>query len=157
MLAPASGSDAAAPLALRSARLLRCRSRSSTRHSCGVDPFLWTPTLSKKGVERYPYVEEEEEQRAPAHPRARGQIRGGPAGGVWGPQHRLSKELGIADSLIRTWVQRAEGAPKEGQKAGSMSESEREELSHLRREVKVLRMEREILKKAATFFAKENA
>jgi transposase len=34
---------------------------------------------------------------------------------------------------------------------------EKEELSHLRKEVKALRMEREILKQAATFFAKESA
>jgi transposase len=40
---------------------------------------------------------------------------------------------------------------------GALTTAEKEELSHLRREVKVLRMEREILKRAATFFAKENA
>ena len=40
---------------------------------------------------------------------------------------------------------------------GALSTAEKEELTHLRREVKVLRMEREILKQAATFFAKENA
>ena len=38
-----------------------------------------------------------------------------------------------------------------------LTASEKEELKHLRREVKVLRMEREILKHAATFFAKETA
>ena len=36
------------------------------------------------------------------------------------------------------------------------AETEREELARLRREVKTLRLEREILKKAAAFFAKEN-
>jgi len=41
--------------------------------------------------------------------------------------------------------------------AGALTTAEKEELSQLRREVKVLRMEREILKKAATFFAKESA
>jgi transposase len=40
---------------------------------------------------------------------------------------------------------------------GALTTAEKEELSHLRREVKVLRMEREILKRAATFFAKESA
>jgi transposase len=40
---------------------------------------------------------------------------------------------------------------------GALTTAEKAELSQLRREVKVLRMEREILKRAATFFAKENA
>jgi transposase len=37
-----------------------------------------------------------------------------------------------------------------------LAPSEREELRHLRREVRTLRQEREILKKAAAFFAKES-
>jgi transposase-like protein len=67
-----------------------------------------------------------------------------------------SRELGLADSLIRRWL---EGSDSESgaDKSAVLTASEKEELSHLRREVKVLRMEREILKKAATFFAKENA
>jgi transposase len=40
---------------------------------------------------------------------------------------------------------------------GALTTAEKEELSQLRREVRVLRMEREILKRAATFFAKESA
>jgi transposase len=39
---------------------------------------------------------------------------------------------------------------------GALTTAEKEELSHLRREVKVLRMEREILKRAATFVCHEN-
>jgi transposase len=69
---------------------------------------------------------------------------------------QVSSDLGLADSLVRNWLRQAgvdggEGPP------GALTTSEKEELSHLRREVKVLRTEREILKRAATFFAKENA
>jgi transposase len=68
----------------------------------------------------------------------------------------LSLELGLADSLVRAWVRQADVDAGNGP-AGALTTAEKEELSHLRREVKVLRMEREILKRAATFFAKESA
>jgi transposase len=69
---------------------------------------------------------------------------------------QVARELGLADSLVRTWVRQAEVDVGRGP-AGALTTAEKEELSKLRREVKVLRMEREILKKAATFFAKESA
>jgi transposase-like protein len=68
----------------------------------------------------------------------------------------LSRDLGLADSLVRSWVRQADVDAGDGP-SGALTTAEKEELSHLRREVKVLRMEREILKRAATFFAKENA
>jgi len=67
-----------------------------------------------------------------------------------------SRDLGLADSLIRTWLKQDDDASVTDQSV-ALTASEKEELSHLRREVKTLRMEREILKRAATFFAKENA
>jgi transposase-like protein len=69
---------------------------------------------------------------------------------------QVARELGLADSLVRTWVAQAEVDAGKGP-VGALTSAEKEELSHLRKEVKVLRMEREILKQAATFFAKENA
>jgi transposase-like protein len=57
---------------------------------------------------------------------------------------------------VYDWCRQAEVDEGKGA-AGALTTAEKEELSHLRREVKVLRMEREILKQAATFFAKENA
>jgi transposase-like protein len=69
---------------------------------------------------------------------------------------QVARELGLADSLVRAWVAQAEVDAGRGP-AGALTTAEKEELSHLRKEVKVLRMEREILKQAATFFAKENA
>ncbi|NUQ72068.1 MAG: transposase [Polyangiaceae bacterium] len=69
---------------------------------------------------------------------------------------QVSLELGLAESLVRYWMRQP--AAKAGQGSpGAVTTAEKEELLHLRREVKVLRMEREILKRAATFFAKENA
>jgi transposase len=67
-----------------------------------------------------------------------------------------ARDLGLAHSLIRGWVAKAE-AQGAGVATPALSASEKEELTHLRREVKTLRMEREILKRAATFFAKESA
>jgi transposase len=69
---------------------------------------------------------------------------------------QVSRELDLADSLIRNWLQQAQVDEGKGP-AGALTTAEKAELSQLRREVKVLRMEREILKRAATFFAKENA
>lgn len=67
---------------------------------------------------------------------------------------QVASDLDLTETSLREWVKRSEidagrGAP------GELTTAEREELSRLRRENKTLRMEREILKQAATFFAKE--
>jgi transposase-like protein len=69
---------------------------------------------------------------------------------------QVARDLGLAGSLVHSWLRQAEVDAGRGL-VGALTTAEKEELSHLRREVKVLRMEREILKRAATFFAKENA
>jgi len=66
---------------------------------------------------------------------------------------RIAKDLGVADQTLRNWVQHAE--INDGVRE-ALAPSEREELRHLRREVRTLRQEREILKKAAAFFARES-
>ena len=62
-----------------------------------------------------------------------------------------AKSLGIASNMLYRWKERFE-AQLEGK---VLSEDERGELKQLRKEVKTLRMEKEILKKASAFFAKE--
>ena len=53
----------------------------------------------------------------------------------------LARDLGLADSLVRSWVRQADVDAGKGP-PGALTTAEKEELSQLRREVKVLRMER---------------
>ena len=62
-----------------------------------------------------------------------------------------AKSLGIASNMLYRWKEQIE-SQREGK---SLSEDERDELKRLRKENKNLRMEKEILKKASAFFAKE--
>jgi transposase len=65
-----------------------------------------------------------------------------------------ARELDLTESALRQWVRDAE---REARRTGGLSSGERKELEQLRREVRTLRMERDILKKAAAFFAKDHA
>lgn len=68
---------------------------------------------------------------------------------------QVAKELDLTETSLREWVRQAEVDAGEGP-MGALTSAERAELSQLRREVKVLQMEREILKKATAFFVKES-
>jgi transposase len=67
----------------------------------------------------------------------------------------IARELDLTETALRRWVQQAEVDAGRGP-VGALTSSEREELALLRRENKRLRMERDILKKATAFFAKES-
>jgi len=68
----------------------------------------------------------------------------------------VAKDLDLSASAVRRWVQQAEVDTGTGP-ADALSTSEKNELRKLRREVRQLREEKEILKKAAAFFAKESS
>ena len=65
-----------------------------------------------------------------------------------------ARDLGVHHDTLRTWVKQA--AIDEGRRDGLTTE-ERVELARLRRENRILKEEREILKEAARFFAAESA
>ena len=65
----------------------------------------------------------------------------------------LARDFEPSANAIRKWVKQA--ALDEGLRSDGLSTSEREELNRLRRENRVLREEREILAKAAAWFAQE--
>jgi transposase len=62
---------------------------------------------------------------------------------------QVARELGISTAALCRWVAQADAAQ-------AKTPGELEELKRLRREVETLRMERDFLKKAAAFFAKES-
>ena len=67
----------------------------------------------------------------------------------------VAKDLRLTETAVRAWVRQAtiDGG---GGPAGALTTAERDELTQLRRRVKTLEMERDVLKKATAFFAKES-
>src|SRR5436190_19446147 len=71
------------------------------------------------------------------------------------PVAQIARDLDVSYESLRTWITQADRDA--GRRTDGLTSAEREELSRLRRDVQVLREEREILKKAAAFFAREGA
>ena len=67
----------------------------------------------------------------------------------------VARDLDLTETALREWVKRASEVAA-GPAPGALSAVEREELLRLRKQVKRLEMEREILKKATAFFARES-
>lgn len=67
----------------------------------------------------------------------------------------VARDLDLPQASLRRWIEQAKADRGIG-KPGALTSVEREEFTRLRKENRILKMEREILKKAAAFFAKEN-
>ena len=65
---------------------------------------------------------------------------------------RVCRDLDLTETAVRRWV--AQAAIDAGERDG-LTSAEREELARLRKENRILREERDILKRATAFFAKE--
>jgi transposase len=65
----------------------------------------------------------------------------------------VSRDLDLTETAVREWVRQAD--VDDGHRHDGLTSGEREELARLRREVRVLREERDILKRATAFFARE--
>ena len=65
-----------------------------------------------------------------------------------------ARDLDLTETALRDWVRRAQADRTKGRTG--LTTSEREELTRLRKELRIVTEERDILKKATAFFAKQN-
>ncbi len=80
----------------------------------------------------------------------RGRRVGPPAGRTVGS---VARELDLTETAVREWVRQAER--DEGSRADGLTAAERAEMAQLRKELREAREERDILKRAVAFFARE--
>lgn len=69
---------------------------------------------------------------------------------------QASRDLDVAESVLRRWARETGGAPQQAFPGRGQVGPEQQEITQLRREVARLKAERDILKKAAAYFAKQS-
>ncbi|WP_422110794.1 transposase [Candidatus Synechococcus calcipolaris] len=72
------------------------------------------------------------------------------------PISQVAQEMGLTESALRQWVKQAT-IDQGGGNQGALTTQERVELTALRKDLKRVEMERDFLKKAAAFFARESS
>lgn len=72
------------------------------------------------------------------------------------PVSQVAREMGLTESALRNWVKQSQ-IDAQPRLEGELTSAEQQELVRLRRELKRVTMERDFLKKAAAFFAKESS
>lgn len=72
------------------------------------------------------------------------------------PVSQVAREMGMTESALRKWVKQSQ-IDAQPRLEGELTSAEQQELVRLRRELKRVTMERDFLKKAAAFFAKESS
>ena len=113
------------------------------------DPIWWTPRHSANRCRR---------RGCPGEPDGSSQTSSRPRRWTWYAAvgksiGEIAKDLDLTETALREWVKKADG--QQPRKEGPLSEDERAKLRRLEEENRVLKMERDFLKKAAGFFAKE--
>ena len=68
---------------------------------------------------------------------------------------QVGRDLDVVESVLHNWVRQAKVDQGKGP-PGALTSEEREELARLRKEIRILKEEKEILRKAAAFFAKDS-
>ncbi len=118
-------------------------------------PLSWTPPKARQCAGSGPWRRRSNDGSGERSRRSSRRKRCGFAGRRSAPSRRSQATLDLTETALREWVKRADIDAGKGPPE-ALTTAEREELARLRRDNKRLTMERDILKAAATFFAKES-